>query len=572
MVYELNKILKDGRIDKILQPEYDEIILAVRAGGKNHKLAISASSSNPRIHITSVQKENPMKAPMFCMLLRKHILNGKIVKFYQPDFERIIEIHIESRDEMGDISVKKIIAEIMGRTSNIVLTNASGHILGSIKHVDFSVSSVRQLIPGMLYEMPPSQGKLNPLDTDENMFLDKINAYNLQSDKFLLDTFTGIGPMSAREISYRALGVSDADCGTLSVSKKDKFAEYFTGFFNNIKNGKYSPMLIYKSKSNVKDFSPVNITHYENIFETKKFRSLNDALDEYYITKDFKERMSQKTSGLIKFIDTNLQRCNKKIALQKQKIDECKNKEKFKIFGDLITVNLHRINENDVFIEAENYYSNMEVIKIELSPELSPSQNAQKYYKKYQKLKSAEVETKKQIKLAEEEIDYLESVKENLLMAESEHDINEIREELYSQGYHVKKNVKSKMQKQISKPLEFQLSDGYKAYVGKNNMQNDELTLRQSKSNDLWFHTKFIHGSHTVVKTNGVMPSDDVIVEAAKICAYYSKARNSANVPVDYTIIKNVKKPNGAKPGMVIYDNYKTVNVKPELPGKAENN
>ena len=274
----------------------------------------------------------------------------------------------------------------------------------------------------------------------------------------------------------------------------------------------------------------------------------------------------------MKFIDNNIQRCQKKLALQQQKMKDCQTKEKNKILGDLITANLYRINEGDVEIEVENYYENMEIVKINLKPELSPSQNAQRYYKLYQKLKNAEIMTAEQMKLAEEELDYLESVKENLMIAESEKDINELRDELYQQGYHVKKAEKSKIRKQVSKPLEFQLSDGFVAYVGRNNMQNDELTLRQSRSNDLWFHTKFIHGSHTVIKTEGRTPSDDVIVEAAKICAYYSKARNSANVPVDYTIIKNVKKPSGAKPGMVIYDNYNTVNVKPELPDSSATN
>ena len=260
------------------------------------------------------------------------------------------------------------------------------------------------------------------------------------------------------------------------------------------------------------------------------------------------------------------------MALQQQKMKDCENKEKNKIIGDLITANLYRINYDDEFIEAEDYYNNMEIVKISLKPELSPSQNAQRYYTIYQKLKNAEVVTAQQMELAKQEIDYLESIKENLMIAENERDITELREELYQQGYHVKRGEKSKIRKQASKPLMFNLSDGFVAYVGRNNMQNDELTLRQSRSNDLWFHTKYIHGSHTVIKTDGRTPSDDVIVEAAKICAYYSKARNSANVPVDYTVIKNVKKPSGAKPGMVIYDNYNTVNVKPELPDNAEIN
>lgn len=572
MTMELNNILKDGRVEKVLQPEYDEIILAVRSGGKNRRLVLSASSSNPRIHFTDVQKENPEKAPMFCMLLRKHLAGGKIVGVFQPDFERVVEIHIESRDEMGDTSVKRLIIEVMGRVSNIILADGAGRVLGSIKHIDFSISQVRQLIPGMLYEMPPSQGKINPLDADKNKICEELYSYSLGADKFLLDTFTGIGPLSAREIAYCGTGATDTNCQMMPAEQKNRFAEYLVQIFSKIKNGEFSPVLLYKNDGKIWDFSGIDITHYEDTVKVEKYQDLNDAVNEYFKTKDFAERMSQKSAGLMKFIDNNIQRCQKKLALQQQKMKDCQSKEKYKIMGDLITANLYRINDGDKFVEVENFYENMKIIKIELKPELSPSQNAQRYYKLYQKLKNAEIVTKEQMQIAEAELDYLESVKENIMIAESEKDINELKDELYQQGYHVKKPEKSKMRKQVSKPLEFQLSDGFVAYVGRNNMQNDELTLRQSRANDLWFHTKFIHGSHTVIKTNGRTPSDDVIVEAAKICSYYSKARNSANVPVDYTIIKNVKKPSGAKPGMVIYDNYNTVNVKPELPDNTETN
>ena len=572
MVYELNNILTDGRVDKVLQPEYDEIILGVRAGGKNRRLVLSASSSNPRIHLTSVQKENPEKAPMFCMLLRKHLLGGRVVAVTQPDFERVAEIHIESHDELGDVSVKRLIIEVMGRVSNIILVDGEGKVLGSIKHIDFSVSQLRQLIPGMMYEMPPSQGKINPISASVQDIEDKLWSYSLGADKFLLDTFVGIGPMSAREIAYRATGCVDTNCQLMPNNQKTKFAEFIKAFFEKIKSGVFSPVLIYKDEEKIKDFSGINITHYENTFVVKNCETLNDAVDEYFKTKDFQERMSQKTSSLMKFVDTNIQRCQKKLALQQQKMKDCENKEKNKIIGDLLTANLYRINYGDEYVEVEDYYNNMEIIKISLKPELSPSQNAQRYYTIYQKLKNAEVVTAQQMELANQEIDYLESIKENLMIVENEREINELRDELYQQGYRVKRAEKSKIRKQVSKPLQFQLSDGFVAYVGRNNMQNDELTLRQSRANDLWFHTKFIHGSHTVIKTEGRTPSDDVIVEAAKICAYYSKARNSANVPVDYTVIKNVKKPNGAKPGMVIYDNYNTVNVKPELPDIPEIN
>lgn len=569
---ELNDILKDGRVDKVLQPEYDEIVLGVRAGGKNLKIVLSASSSNPRVHITFAQKDNPEKAPMFCMLLRKHLLGGKVIGVSQPDFERVVEFRIESRDEMRDVSEKRLIVEIMGRVGNIILVDSAGRVLGSIKHVDFSVSKLRQLIPGMMYEMPPSQGKINPISASRGEIAQKLLPYSMGADKFILETFTGIGPMSAREIAYLAFGRTDVLCETLSKEEKEKFSEFLAAYFEKLKEGNYRPVLVYKEENKVYDFSAIDISQYEGAMTVKPIESLNRAAYEFFTERDFHERITQKSSALMHFIDTNIQRCQKKLAIQRQKMKDCETKDENKIMGDLITANLYRIKDGDKFAEVENFYDGMKPLKIKLKPDLTPSQNAQRYYKIYQKLKTAEIVTARQIELAHEEAEYLESVKESLLLAESELEINELKNELAEQGYRVKKPERSKNAKQVSKPLEFKLSDGFTAYVGRNNMQNDALTLRMSSRTDLWFHTKYIHGSHTVIKTDGKMPSDDVIVEAAKICAYYSKARNSANVPVDYTMVKNVKKPSGAKPGMVIYDNYNTVNVKPELPDCKEIN
>ena len=564
VIHELKQLCLGGRVDKILQPEFDEINLLIHSNGKNYRLAASASSSNPRVHLTKIQKENPLVPPMFCMLLRKHLTSGRIVDFSQPEFERIIAIHIESRDELGDLSVKKLIIEIMGRHSNIILVDGQNKILGSIKHVDFSVSSVRQLIPGMMYEMPPSQGKINPMETRIEQVSALLYDYPYEADKFIIDNFTGIGPLTAREMAYLSLGDHSADISFLSSDEKLHFSKYICNFFENIRENKYEPVLLYKTKDKIWDFSGVNITQYEEKIIVEKRESLNEAIDEFYATKDLQERITQKTAGLMKFIETNIGRCQKKYALQQQKLKDCKNKESYKIYGDLILGNLHKIEKNAEFVVLENYYDNMNEVKINLKPELTPSQNAQRYYTLYQKAKNAEVMTSKQLELTEMEIDYLESVQESLLRAKSERDINEIRDELYSQGYAVKRGKTIKNKKSpVSQPLRFEILDGFEVYVGKNNTQNDELTFKFARSNDIWFHTKKIHGSHTVLKTNGKVPSDDVIVQAAKLCAYYSKARNSANVPVDYTIIKNVKKPSGSKPGFVIYDNYNTVNVKP---------
>ncbi|MBQ3114905.1 MAG: NFACT family protein [Clostridia bacterium] len=557
ITYELKSQFTGGRIEKVLQPEFDEINLIIRNSGQNQRVVMSASSSTPRVHISGVQKENPEKAPMFCMLLRKHILGGKVVDVVQPDFERIIEFHIESKDELGDVSVKKLIIEIMGRHSNIILVSSKNKVLGSIKHIDFSVSKVRQLLSGMDYEYPPSQGKLNPMEVTKDNVLKVLIDKECLLDKLIVNSFTGIGPLSAREAVYNYFGTTDVYLD----EEIENFSQSLFEFFQKIKRNIFSPCLIYKNDK-ISDFSGILINQYETGAVVEKHQYLNFAIESYYSKKDQKERMAQKTARLSKFVDNNIARCRKKLVIQHDKIQECKDKEKYKVYGDLLTANLHRIEEKATFVTVEDFYNNMKPLTIELKPELSPAKNAQRYYNLYQKCKNAEVMTKKQIEIANDELYYLESVAEELVRAETETDINEIKDELISGGYY-KENTRGRKKPNVSKPMEFEI-DGYVLLVGKNNIQNDMLTLKMARSNDLWLHTKNTHGSHGIIKTNGEMPSDDTIVKGAKIVAYYSKARNSANVPVDYTMVKNVKKPKGAKPGMVIYDNYNTVNVKPE--------
>jgi predicted ribosome quality control (RQC) complex YloA/Tae2 family protein len=567
IVKELESNLLNGRIDKITQPERDEIHINIRADGKNHKLIASASYSNPRIHISREQKNNPEKAPMFCMLLRKHLLGGKITGFSQPEFERVIKMHIESYDELGDLSIKTLIVEIMGRHSNIILTDSNEVILGSIKHVDFTVSSLRQIISGMRYELPPSQNKINPTTIPTENIYAIVSVSKYPADKFILETFTGVGPLNAREIAYRALGDFERPIPSLSKDEQKSLAEEIAKCFKEIECGKYTPILIYKENNNIFDFNAIDITQYEDKFKVEKRNSLWEALDEFYSIRDWEYRMVQKTASLLKFIDNNIQRCQKKLALQQQKLKESRNRDKYKMYGDLLISNIHLIKEKTSEIQLENFFDNMQPIKIQLLPELSPSQNVQRYYNLYQKAKNAEKMTGRQIKLTTSELEYLESVKESLQRAENEQDIEEIKKELILAGYNFGKTklapVKGKKEP-ATMPHIFTI-DGFEVFVGKNNIQNDRLTLKEAKKSDLWFHVKDYPGSHTIVKTQGKTPTDDSIVKFAKIAAYFSKAKNSANVPVDYTIVKNVKKPSGAKPGMVIYENYKTINVKPEI-------
>ncbi len=562
-VEELSSCLLGGRIDKIHQPEKDELLIMVRTFSGNFKLVLSASANNARVHFTGISKENPKTPPMFCMLLRKHLSGGKIIKISQPNLERIIEIDIESYNELGDLTTKHLIVEIMGRNSNIILCGSDYRIIDSAKHVDFTLSSVRQILPGCTYEFPPAQNKIPILsDNIKNVCLD-FSQEGLPCEKVIMFEISGISPITAREIVFSATGKSGLVCGELSESEKQAITSKLLSFAENIA---FSPCIIFDDFGRPIDFSATKICQYGNSFKVEYLESMSEVVNKFYWERDQKERMKQKSADLTKLLGNNIERCSKKLVIQKKTLEDAENKEKYKIYGDLLTANLYRISDGETSVTLENYYEEgSPEIEIELLPSLSAPKNAQRYYKLYNKLKNAEIEVKKQMSATLSDIDYLESTLSAVENSTSESDLNAIRAELLEEGYlHKQKNSK-KSAKIESKPMHFISSDGFDIFVGKNNTQNDFLTLKLSNSSDIWFHTKKIHGSHTVIKLgiNKDIP-DTTIMEAAQLAAYYSKARESSQVPVDYTQIKNVRKPNGAKPGMVIYDNYNTVYVTPK--------
>ena len=567
---ELSDFITDGRIDKIHQPEKDEITINIRTFTDNYKLLLSASSSNPRAHLTKHSKKNPITAPMFCMLLRKHIGSGKITRVEQIGFERIIRFSIESYDELGDLTTKYLIIEIMGKYSNIILTNHDLKILDSIKRVDFTVSSVRQILPGLIYELPPKQDKTDLTEYSQDTDIDLSQP--IKADKALLGAVGGISPLTAREIIFRAIGRADINAPELSINKQSAVKVALLKFAEEIKNNRFAPCIITDNSGKTIDFSATEIHQYEGYADTKHLESISEVLDEFYNSRDISERMKQKSADLVKLLNTNIERVSKKLTILQKTVKDAENKDKYKVFGDLITANIYKITDGMKSVEVENYYeSDLPTVKIPLDASLSPSQNAQRYYKRYNKAKTAEIEAAKQIKSAKASLDYLESTLASLETSENEADLNAIRTELISEGY-LNRKINPKRQKQSApKPMHFISSDGFDIYVGKNNTQNDYLTLKLANSSDIWFHTKNIHGSHTVIKL-GIDKNipERTMKEAAALAAYYSKARNSSQVPVDYTQIKNVKKPNGAKPGMVIYDRYNTVYVTPKALEKQE--
>ena len=562
---ELRSKLLNGKIDKVYQPEKDEIILSVRTRSGNYKLLLSASASNPRIHLTKVQRENPMTPPMLCMLMRKHLAGAVIIDIKQNGFDRVVRIDAETRNELGDLCTRSVIIEIMGRHSNIILVDDSGRIMDSAKHIDFTVSAVRQVLPGMTYELPPAQDKTaaDSLKATELMEALAAQPEDTLMDKFLLSEIMGMSPLLAREIVYRFSGNTkmmkcEVDCAAFVVHTVD--------FLKNICGGIYEPSLVIEpSEKKPVAFSCVRLSQYEGAYKIEEYDSISEVIDSFFEIRSRREHMNRRSAALLKLIHNNIERCQKKIVMHTEHIRSAQDRDKYKMYGDLLTANLYRIKYGDKSVRVQNYYSESgEKIEIPLKADISPSQNAQRFYKRYNKAKTTEKFASEQLEIAENEKYYLESVADALENADTPVELDEIRQELMTEGYIAKQNNAKKKQQKKSEPIKIISVDGYEILIGRNNRQNDELTLKSAYSTDLWFHTKEIPGSHTIIRTRGTGEAPETtMMQAAKLAAYYSKARNSSKVPVDYTLIKNVKKPNGAKPGMVIYDRYNTVYVTP---------
>ncbi len=562
---ELRSKLLNGKIDKVYQPEKDEIILSVRTRSGNSKLLLSASASNPRIHLTEVQRENPMTPPMLCMLMRKHLAGAVIVDIKQNGSDRVVRIDAETRNELGDLCTRSVIIEIMGRHSNIILVDDSGRIMDSAKHIDFTVSAVRQVLPGMTYELPPAQDKTaaDSLKATELMEALAAQPEDTLMDKFLLSEIMGMSPLLAREIVYRfscntKMMKCEVDCAAFVVHTID--------FLKNICGGIYEPSLVIEpSEKKPVAFSCVRLSQYEGAYKIEEYDSISEVIDSFFEIRSRREHMNRRSAALLKLIHNNIERCQKKIVMHKEHIRSAQDRDKYKMYGDLLTANLYRIKYGDKSVRVQNYYSESgEKIEIPLKADISPSQNAQRFYKRYNKAKTTEKFASEQLEIAENEKYYLESVADALENADTPVELDEIRQELMTEGYIAKQNNAKKKQQKKSEPIKIISVDGYEILIGRNNRQNDELTLKSAYSTDLWFHTKEIPGSHTIIRTRGTGEAPETtMMQAANLAAYYSKARNSSKVPVDYTLIKNVKKPNGAKPGMVIYDRYNTVYVTP---------
>lgn len=559
---EIEDKILGGRIDKVYQPEKDEIILGIRSMGQAYKLLLTSNASNPKFHFTQTNPSNPMTPPLFCMVMRKHLQSGKIIKIEQPDFDRILNIYVESLNELGDYSVKKLVLEIMGRHSNIILTDENNTILDCIKHIGHDTSSVREVLPGREYTLPPSQGKINTLELDNNNFnevLENNPSFEIQS--VIYKNYTGISPIAASEICYRANVNGSTPVKALTDIQKEIVFNKFAELVEDIKANRFYPESITNEKGKTIDFSPIEMTQFNGL-EIKKYTSISELIESFYANRDFAYRIGQKTQDLRKLITQNIERCIRKKDIQMQTLRSIKNRDELRLKGELLTANIYSIKKGMTTVELPNYYSeNQELVAIELDSNKTPSENAQKYYKAYNKAKRTFEALKDQIKSNDEELAYLESVLTSVNNCTDEQDVKEIRRELREEGYVKKvKNQKDKSKKH-SVPLHFISQDGFDIYVGKNNIQNDELTLKFARPRDIWMHTKNIPGSHVIIVANGQTIPDTTLNEGAMLSAFYSKAKNSSKVPVDYTEKKNVKKPNGSKPGFVIYETNKTAYI-----------
>ena len=568
IVKELKESLVGGRINKIAQPEKDELLITVKGlSRETYKLFLSAGAGMPLIYLTDSTKSNPLTAPNFCMLLRKHLNNGRIIDIVQPDFERVVFFKIEHMDELGDLRVNNLAIELMGKHSNIILCDDSMTILDSIKRVNQFMSSVREVLPGREYFIPKTINKLNPLTIDFNSFKNNILNKVMAIGKALYTSITGISPLIANEICHLASIDSSLSTSALNEDMGLHLYRNFEKVMNIVREGEFIPNIVIGDNGPV-EFSSIDLSCYTG-YKVQKFSSASEMLETYYATKNTALKMNQKSADLRKLVSQAIERSSKKYDLQIKQLKDTEKRDKYKVYGELITTYGYNLAPDSNELIAPHYYNNNEPIKIPLDPSISPMENAKKYFDRYSKLKRTYEALTTLIKETKDEISHLESIQASLEIATDENDLKELRHELMEYGYIRKKYSKNKsglskksksFKNEKSKPFNYISSDGYHIYVGKNNYQNEELTFKLADGGDWWFHAKNLPGSHVIVKSRGDQLPDRTFEEAARLAAHYSGAKGATKVEVDYTQRKNIKKPKGSKPGFVIYySNYSMV-------------
>lgn len=563
---ELKETICDGRIAKIAQPESDELLLTIKTKEGQRRLSISASASLPLIYLTNDNKPSPMTAPNFCMLLRKHIGNGRIVDVSQPGLERIIQLRIEHLDELGDLRQKTLVVEIMGKHSNIIFCDEKDQIIDSIKHVPAQMSSVREVLPGRPYFIPDTMEKQDPLTAADEDFSRALRGKPMRISKAVYTSFTGISPVVAEEICYLAGIDSQMTASDLTDDMLTHLYRQFQYYMEDVRNGAFNPV-IYFDGNTPKEFSALPLTHFQNL-EKKEYGSISEVLSTYYATRNALVRIRQKSADLRHIVQTALERNRKKYELQSRQLKDTENRELYKVYGELINAYGYQLPEGSKELTALNHYTGDE-ITIPLDPVKTPQENAQKYFARYNKQKRTYEALTELISETGDEIRYLESVESALDIALYEEDLTQIKEELSQAGY-IRRRQQKKKAKILSRPLHYVSSDGYHMYVGKNNLQNEELTFHFASGNDWWFHAKGVPGSHVILKSGGDEVPDRTFEEAGRLAAYYSKNRGNEKAEIDYIEKKHVKKVNGSRPGFVIYHTNYSLVIDSDISGIEE--
>ncbi len=561
VLQELRPKLIGARIDKVQQPARDQIVLLLRG---NLRLLLNAGANQPRIQLTNILRDNPAQPPMFCMLLRKHLVGARVLSVEQPDLERMVILTLQCTDELGEMSRKQLVLECMGRRSNLVLLDAQGRIIDCLRRVDADLSAARQLLPGLFYRLPSPLDKLSLLTQEEDAvaLARRGGGDEAAVDKWVLDHYTGISPLIAREFAFRAGGETDVRFGALDPSQREALAREFSDTANAVKEDRYTPVILCRDGKPV-DFTYRPVAQYGAETQVETREDFSSMLDEFYDARERQELSARRGRELTHAATVARDRMARKAENLKRDYAATQKRDEFRLRGDLITANLYRMKGGESVLRAENYYEDgCPPVDIPLDPLLTPQQNAAKNYKQYNKLKTAEFHLRGQIEKAESERAYLESVLQELAQAETEQEFGEIRRELQETGY-IRRSGGKKEQKRAFAPRTFKTSNGLEVLVGRSNVQNDQLTKKADKR-DYWFHTQHIHGSHVILRCAGLAPDGSDLREAAMLAAYFSQARESSGVPVDCCPVKFVKKPAGARPGMVTYDNYRTLYVTPD--------
>ena len=563
VVHELSCVLTGSKLDKIYQPSRNEIIFALRGAGKNVRLLLSANPTHPRIHLTELRRENPDTPPMFCMLLRKHLTGARLLELRQIPLERVVELRLEALNELGDRVERRLVLEAIGRRANLLLLDEEGRILDCIRRVDSDLTQERVLQPGMLYRLPPVQDKRDPAAQDRDT-LETLLAQapeEAQADKWLLDTFRGLSPLVCRELACRAGGATDVRL--CQMPEKNRLLDELETLLGQVQAHQFTPVVLYRNEK------PFDFTFFPAVQYGPAGReapSFSALLDRFYEDREAQERVKQRGQDLVRGVTNARDRTARKLGLQEQELEATKNRDRLRELGDILTANLHQMERGMTCLRTADFYDpEGKDVEIRLDPLLTPQQNAAKYYKDYNRAKTAEKMLNIQLEKGRRELEYLNSVLENLTLAEGERDLQEIRQELTDTGYLRRPSkAKGREKRTTGKPMEFRSSSGLRISVGKNNTQNDLLTTKLAFKSDIWFHTQKIHGSHVILWTEGSQPDLQSLNEAACLAAWFSQGKDSDRVPVDYTPVKYVKKPAGARPGMVVYTTYETAWVKPD--------